>query len=198
MRSVGTTDNFIFSCLDAFDLIQFSQTCREAYHRVDSYRNSAHNIYKTLSRYFTHDQIEQFRRLQSTTGTLVSGSTALTFFDRTRYEGSDLDIYVQLGYSTQVALFLRDIAGYTFGPRPSQFEDLEASLTSVAERHAQFRGDDYALEGIADIYDFFRDGKKVQLMVAFNSPLEIILAFHTSKFRCLTVVFVFTTGQHVS
>ena len=71
----------IFSCLSPRNLVKFSLTCWKAYDAVLAYNRIAYNINKLLLRYFTDDQIEPFRLLQDKTGTLISGSAALQFFD---------------------------------------------------------------------------------------------------------------------
>ena len=60
---------------------------------------------KLLSRYFHHP--ETFRHLQATTGTVISGSSALQFFDRSYYAKSDLDLYVPLAWRAKVGQYLQ-------------------------------------------------------------------------------------------
>ena len=73
----------------------------------------AFSIDKLLSPYFTPTEVTQFRELQSQTGTLISGSTALQLFDRVTYSESDLDLYVEHRFSRALAEWLLEI-GYTY------------------------------------------------------------------------------------
>jgi hypothetical protein len=68
-----------------------------------------------LEKYFTDDQILHFRHLQATTGMVISGSTALQFFERVLYPESDLDLYVEHRYRRPIALWLASI-GYRYVP----------------------------------------------------------------------------------
>lgn len=63
----------------------------------------AFNLDKLLSRFFSPPEILRFRELQCSTGMLISGSTALKFFERVVYPDSDLDLYIEHRFSRQVA-----------------------------------------------------------------------------------------------
>ncbi|KAJ7575550.1 hypothetical protein C8J56DRAFT_1032351 [Mycena floridula] len=186
---LGTTDSPLFSCLDVKDLIQLAKVNRRTRGCVAGYKRAAHSIVKTLSPYFTDEEIEQFRVLQSYTGTLISGSTALSFFNRTVYPGSDLDIYVEHRYSAEIALFLKTL-GYAFAPRAKQAKDLLVAIHSISERFIRPDEDIYLGQGIADVYDFTRGGAKIQLITSISCPLDIILRFHS------TVVMNIITSQY--
>jgi hypothetical protein len=113
--------------------------------------------------------------MQSLTGTLISGSVALQFFNRMTWPSSDLDIYV---HRTSAALAVMFIVhnGYTFDPRKSQNKDIFKQLSeSTRDRAPSYLG-----RGIADVLDFHKGDKKIQVIVATNTPMEIILAFHSS------------------
>ncbi|KAJ7575548.1 hypothetical protein C8J56DRAFT_1061447 [Mycena floridula] len=185
----GTTDSLLFSCLDVVDLIQFAKVNRRARDCVSGYRRAAHSIFKTLSPYFCNEEIEQFRVLQSCTGTLISGSSALSFFNRTVYPGSDLDIYVEHRYSSDIALFLEAL-GYVFAPRPKQSRDLVEAIDYIGGRYTENPHKSYLGRGIADVYDFSRRGAKIQLITSVSCPLDIILRFHS------TVVMNIITSQY--
>lgn len=74
-----------------------------------------HKLETVLGKYFTDDQILHFRRLQATTGMIISGSTALQFFERVLYPESDLDLYVEHRYRRPITLWLASI-GYRYVP----------------------------------------------------------------------------------
>ena len=174
----------IFSCLSPVDLANFSLTCRTAYNSVKAFSRLAYDIRKLLSRYFPEDQIDAFRYLQDRTRTLISGSTALQFFDRTYYEGSDLDLYVEERHAKEVLYFIRD-KGYVFDPRDGQPKDLDDAIDYAADdpyRHQD--GPEYAelVNAISAVFNFSQNGKKVQVITSrwTDSPLSIVLSFHSS------------------
>ncbi len=143
---------------------------------------SAFNIHRILQRYF--DDPTSFRSLQAQTGTLVSGSTALQFFDRSFYPESDLDIYVHMPWRLRVAQWLLD-RGYSFVPSPRQNEDFATAVNDQRVLNNRAR---YFMRGVAGVFTFVKSvpGKleevlKVQMIVAARAPMEIILNFHSSE-----------------
>ncbi|KAI0677691.1 hypothetical protein C8Q78DRAFT_1066155 [Trametes maxima] len=128
------------------------------------------------------------------TGTLISGSTALQFFDRTLYPESDLDLYVHMRHRREVGRWLLE-EGYKFVPSPYQDPRLEIEVV-----HGMSRGANgiYHIPGVSAILTFTKPapGKqdalsdaaggqeertlKVQVIVAKNTPMEAILAFHST------------------
>ncbi|KAJ7590234.1 hypothetical protein C8J56DRAFT_1140083 [Mycena floridula] len=176
---LGIADNLLFSCLGARDLVAFSKISRQGHESISAYRNRAYSINKLLSPYFGLQGIDEFRAIQSLTGALISGSTALQFFDRSFYKGSDLDVYVEKRYSAELALFLQRI-GYTFMPRKNQTPRLPDALNKIHRGTVKFNGGLYSGRGIADVYDFRKGEKKIQLIAARSCPMDIILSFHST------------------
>jgi hypothetical protein len=125
--------------------------------------------------------------MQAHTGTLISGSNALQFLDRTFYEGSDLDLYVDNINREEVGSYLQSV-GYSFKPSNTQ----SPPFTGVAYRRSGRTeivdpSDDieiYGMRGVAGVFNFIKEGspeRKIQLITASHSPLEIILNFHSSE-----------------
>ncbi|KAF8662093.1 hypothetical protein AX16_001203 [Volvariella volvacea WC 439] len=182
--------------LDPLQLILLGQTCKALNTRTQRYTSHAFRISRLLSPYFTPAQILDFQYLQAETGTLISGSTALQFFDRSTYPESDLDLYTEHRYALPLLTWLARI-GYRFVPRPGQAETyLSAYKARIADgglgerwRHATLfesepRG--YFGRGVAGVFNFEKqagDGgstRKVQLITALHSPMEIVLHFHST------------------
>ncbi|KAK1227342.1 hypothetical protein PQX77_009664 [Marasmius sp. AFHP31] len=179
------TSNRLFSCLDPQDINSYSRTCRDAYRQVELYWNRALCIYRLLSRFFTEDEAKQFRGVQASTGTLISGSMALQFFNRVTYLGSDLDLYVERRYCEPVASFLTRI-GYKYEPRGTQDPLLTTEIFGMADssRDIDAAYDDVLQNqcerGFAGVLNMTRGQWKVQLIAAKRSPMEIILNFHST------------------
>ncbi|KAJ6552785.1 hypothetical protein B0H19DRAFT_1072284 [Mycena capillaripes] len=163
----------LFSQLSALELVRLMQTCRSVYHLVLA---SCFSLHRLLSPFFGDaTQVDAFRAMQGRTGTIVSGSTALQFFNRRIWEGSDLDVYVDRPGAALAAIFIVD-TGYTFNPRKSQEKTVSAQLVqSIKDRPPSYLG-----RGIADVLDFHKGDKKIQLIVATTTPMEIILSFHST------------------
>ncbi|KAJ7604913.1 hypothetical protein FB45DRAFT_1042920 [Roridomyces roridus] len=147
----------LFVHLSAQDLVRLMRTSRR--------------VYKLI-----HDVCFNITRLLAETGTLVSGSTTLQFFNRITYPGSDLDIYAhRVSARGPVEFLLQN--GYTYLARKWQDTDLFHQLVySVADKEPSYLG-----RGIADVLDFYKGGKKVQLIIGERTPMETILSFHTNQ-----------------
>ncbi|KAL0575573.1 hypothetical protein V5O48_006389 [Marasmius crinis-equi] len=174
----------LFGWLDPQDLIYYSRSCKRAYQQVHSYWRRAFEIYRFLAPFFTRGEAEQFRVIQALTGTLISGSSALQFLNRTPYPGSDLDIYVEHRYCKPIALFLQSI-GYEFQPLDHQPAELDGAIArGSANMNAEYIGEITptieSKRGFAGVYNMVRGGQKIQVITAKNSPLDIILNFHTT------------------
>ncbi|KAK7678096.1 hypothetical protein QCA50_018889 [Cerrena zonata] len=116
----------IFDASSAEALIRLMRTCHTIRCSVKSYFMHAFNINRHLARYFTDPMA--FRYLQACTGTLISGSTALQFFDRSFYPESDLDLYTPTSWRLNVGHFLVG-DGYHFTPNPHQNTNFEIAIS---------------------------------------------------------------------
>lgn len=150
---------------------------------VDYFDHRAFNINKHLSSFF-NDPIA-FRNLQQSTGTVISGSNALQFFERTIFENTDLNLYVHPGHAKEVSSWLIATAGYQYSgetealnealmvddkaiPKPDS--TIENTYDGVSLNCVlQFRGKDMYEEKI------------VHLMITRHSPMHAILQFHSSE-----------------
>ena len=146
-----------------------------------------------LERFFTPKEIIEFRKLQATTGTIISGSAAVQFFDRAIYENSDLDLYVQHQSARPIALWLQSI-GYVFVPcKDSEFQSLEMGLEkSIKLNTEDIYGipidiDDEPDKGYFDavvVLDFKKlNHPVIQLITSRGPPLEMVLDFHSSEWE---------------
>ena len=194
MHCPPIADN-IFVFLTPATLINLSLASQTNTVAVRQFYKRAYNIHRHLSHFFRDPR--GFRSLQARSGTLISGSNALQFLQRSTYKDSDLDLYTHPGYATEVAHWLTNHERYTFVPmKPSHgrtFDDvtpLEWSSGSedppIAVTDIDPSLHDYEGNGLHDVYHFERsddDGyrRRVQIMSTQHSPMYCILAFHSSS-----------------
>lgn len=118
-----------------------------------------------------------FRSLQARTGTLVSGSFALQFFDRAFYPNTNLDVYVYSQHRREVGNWVLTM-GYTFIPSQRQASCFDTA--SISPLHLY-----YATLDVPTAFTFERrvSGSllKVRIIVALKTPMEIVLGSHSSK-----------------
>lgn len=76
------------------DILRLSRTCRLMRNIVEGYWRVAFNFSLLMQPFIRHETLYCFRKILQTTGGIISGSTALQYLDRARYENSDLDIFV--------------------------------------------------------------------------------------------------------
>ncbi|KAI0684139.1 hypothetical protein BC835DRAFT_1293861 [Cytidiella melzeri] len=177
--------DLIFDNASPRSLLLLSRTCKTALTAVRDYLSRALNINKHLSRYF--DDPLAFRCLQARTACLVSGSTALQFFNRVRYPESDLDVYVPLVHHKEVGRWLLE-QGYIFQPNSAQDADFEVAALDEREARETVGAypNDYAMKGVSAVFTFAKSSSQgehdlqVQVIVASRSPMEVILYFHST------------------
>ncbi|KDQ52179.1 hypothetical protein JAAARDRAFT_139328 [Jaapia argillacea MUCL 33604] len=175
--SIGILSDIVLWHASPASLFYFSQTCKLARRIVTLYMKNAWNINRVLQKFFT-DPLT-FRSLQARTSTLISGSTALQFFDRTTYPDSDLDLYVYKEWTEEICRWLIRV-GYVYTPKFDQDEDV---LVAANVKISTVRL--YKMRGVYNILDFFkpRMGKpdlKIQVITAERTPMQIILHFHST------------------
>lgn len=126
--------------------------------------------------------------MQFKTGVLISGSTALQLFGRVRYAESDLDLYAHHRFTFTVAELLTEV-GYEYTPRESQDDCFtsEVEAVSMIQRNEEMQlapeACQYSGASIAGVYDFTKGDQKIQLVTTMDSPLGLILSFHSSVFH---------------
>ncbi|KAI0083367.1 hypothetical protein BDY19DRAFT_900417 [Irpex rosettiformis] len=178
--------DLIFSAASPGSILRFSRTCHAAHLATRDYFARTFKINKHLSRFF--DDPLAFRSLQAKTSTLISGSSALQFFDRTHYEESDLDLYVSAKHHREVGRWML-AQGYKFTPNSIQDPDFEISAGEDNMNVDVFGYvlQDDRMKGVAAVFTFHKQsptipGKRlqVQVIVANTCPMEVILWFHST------------------
>ncbi|KAI0635011.1 hypothetical protein C8Q77DRAFT_1156368 [Trametes polyzona] len=178
-------------------LLRLARVSKAAYCAVSDYKRRAFNVDKRLSRFFS-DPLA-FRTLQARTATVISGSFALQFFDRTYYPDSDLDLYAHpdRGF-IEVGLYLQS-EGYVYEPYSWQLDDFCEEAERLCEdiKKPLSRIDDeaefaslYDMSSMRAVYTFVRrraadtlEGsatRQVQIIVSRTSPMASLLDFHST------------------
>jgi len=104
---------------------------------------------------------------------------ALEFFDRTEYDSSNLDLYVDYRFRQPIALWLQSI-GYKYLPRVATGPK---TLKKALKYTPALLHDGSYFEGIFAL-DFSKGSHlpKVRLFTTSASPLEKVLRSHSSEF----------------
>lgn len=170
------------------DICRFSTVNREAHRIATDYITHRFSFLRILLRFFNTEEALHFWRLMATSGMLISGSSALQFFDRTFYPDSDLDVYLVNAYVPLVSGWLLSV-GYSF--RPSKEVTVTAAngivlTTNTYERppHNSFLPMTplaYTEEGSVLDFENLSNNKKIQLITCPVCPLQLILGFHSSE-----------------
>ena len=111
-----------FHCADVYDRINsmipphssvmLSWTCHATNNARASFTRCTFNINHHLRRFFQNPL--EFRTIQAETGTIISGSSALQFFNREIFEDSDLDLYLHPGHLERIGAWLMKSEGYIY------------------------------------------------------------------------------------
>ncbi|KAG2342463.1 hypothetical protein BDR05DRAFT_346245 [Suillus weaverae] len=159
----------IFSCVSPRTLVRTGRSCRTAYAAYKDFSRRAYNIHRHLSRFLSEPL--NFRSLQARTGTLIAGSNALQFLDRTFYPKSDMDLYVHPGHVREVLDYLVQREGYKFKPDSTQPEDYREIVSDEWD----------GVESVLSIEKRGPDGLlKIQLIACETSPFDAIINFHST------------------
>ncbi|KAH6911171.1 hypothetical protein BKA70DRAFT_1146507 [Coprinopsis sp. MPI-PUGE-AT-0042] len=169
----------ILSLVDPGDAIRLGKTCRSATQAYHNFISRAYNIDKLYRRWFK--DTTGFRRLQAKTGTLVSGSTAVQYFDRTFYESSDIDIYTFRKEAVEVAEWIVG-EGYVY-QAIGAFPDYESHIEQLKNECSDEEWppeETYVNGGMCTVMEFKKNGAVVQLIVTRNCPFHAITMFHST------------------
>lgn len=178
----------ILDPLSPAELYKYARTCKASRNVVNAYIRRQFQVHKLLARYFSDPEIPEFRLLQFNTGMVISGSAALQFFNRTVYEESDLDLYVEHRYRKSIAIWLRQI-GYKYTPHAkSTLATLDDALLSEGPEGAQTGikitdgWDKEFYEAILVLtFEKHRPYRKVQVITSILHPISKVLRFHSSE-----------------
>lgn len=161
----------VFDLLPIRDIFRVSRTTCLMRGLTQGYWSWKLNVARVLQPFFCSiEQIHLFLQMMHRTGSIVSGSTALQLFERTYYEESDLDFYVNVENVGEVYGWLTE-AGF------QRVEQDEAKQRMVI-------GDSYpVIDEIEKVEGYVKvsSPKILQVITTKNSPVLAVLKFHSSK-----------------
>ncbi|KAH9896703.1 hypothetical protein C8Q73DRAFT_664433 [Cubamyces lactineus] len=179
---------YISSHCSPRSLLRFRQVNRAARQAVQDYMVRTFDISKRLERFFCNPTV--FRSLQARTATVISGSFALQFFDRTYYPESELDVYVHPDRSVlDVGLYLES-EGYALLPCSWQLENWHDEVERLCQTMHDPMDALYVMQGTRAVYTFVRPPtpaapaapiRKIQIIVSRSSPFRALLDFHSTS-----------------
>ncbi|KAJ8521552.1 hypothetical protein ONZ45_g1753 [Pleurotus djamor] len=200
----------VIEALNLADLRMYSCTCTTVYDEVQTYYHRTWSIDSILEPFIPAQHIPAFRRLQASTGTVISGSAALQFFTHTIYPEADLDLYVNCYNAREVGDWLEDIGCTTLDAsgNPTFFEERIAAITAtdptlfvkppviatrrtVVEEGQTILSSDYSWLGMRAVISFRSpvSNSKIQLILAARNIISVILNFHSTVVTNLITAF---------
>ncbi|TFK69380.1 hypothetical protein BDN72DRAFT_945701 [Pluteus cervinus] len=124
---------------------------------------------RILKPFFFEEEVLPFRHLQEDLGVVISGSAALQFFDRVKFAGSDLDLYVHHSRAPRLMKWLEEngfckkvIVAWT----DNESEDVTRDPFMM-----------YLDKSIASITNFKRFDAVVQVIAVQTTVIETVLNF---------------------
>lgn len=161
----------VFDLLPVRDVFRVSRTTRLMHKLTQSYWSWKLDVACVLWPFFRSiEQTHLFLQMMHRTGAIVSGSTALQLFERTCYEESDLDLYVNIESVGEVYGWLSE-AGFR------KIEQDEAKQRMVIGDSYPMVDEIKKVEGYATV----SSSKIVQVITTKKSPVLAVLKFHSSK-----------------
>lgn len=170
-----------------------ARVCRVTRDITEQYQKAAFNINAFLSPFF--DSVA-FRSLQGRTQTLIGGSFAFSFLERS-YPRHSIDLMVYPAHSEEVGRWLLD-NGYHFVP----LKDGESFDSTIAHAVSDTRDNADSLV-IRDVLCFRKPLSNttsvgVSVLIAVNNPLEIVFSACASKNNSVETRFGFRTSNSFS
>ncbi|KAL1725111.1 hypothetical protein EV714DRAFT_189343, partial [Schizophyllum commune] len=171
-----TCDDDLLDPLTPKEMFSLARTCAIMHDKVHNYLRRAFNIDAALERFIPPDRICDFRDMQHSTDSIISGSFALRFMGRYDWDVNDLDLYVEERCVEEVRDCLVDI-GYKYCARFDQVRDFDAELDRSLERADD---DHYPMDALKAAFNFKMGERTIQLIVTGSAVLEVVLRFHST------------------
>ncbi|KAF8329031.1 hypothetical protein F5887DRAFT_895306 [Amanita rubescens] len=162
----------IFDLLPIEDILVLERTSQRLRDLKDEYCQSVFKLTRVLMPFLSSENdVQEFVKTMKGTDALISGSTALQFFDRTYYQYADLDLYFEAKHlevwKTQMIAF-----GYTLVPK------IGNNALDVVENIYEYPS--FQQIEALETFKHRSTAKVVQLMATKASPIRAILDFHST------------------
>ncbi|KAF9048081.1 hypothetical protein BDZ89DRAFT_941610 [Hymenopellis radicata] len=176
--------------LDLFQIIKLS-TCNEKVRGIcDSYLEDHDPFVMMIAPFMPRADAETFRELLAYTHAVVSGSSALAYFNLCHFPSADLDIYAQYSMVATIGIFFL-ARGYLFVPHRYQRFGFGSLLSFTSPDDYPGFAPSYLTSTIVDVFNFRHSltGKMVQIIAVRLSFMHIILEFHSTVVMCFVDAF---------
>lgn len=197
-----SVDNLVhlLSYVSLAQILALEATSVRAYQTIQTYREEVWNIDAHLSPWFPDPK--EFRSLLGDCNAVVSGSHVLQFLERSKYLGSDIDIFISLPGVLRMGLWLRDCLGYKLNWIKPWYFDATVEALCDRVRRGVIGG------GILTVFEFVRYvgtpsasviQQRVQLIVVNGEPFQFVaLNFHSSGSRFFLSLDLLTMTSRLS
>ena len=176
-----------FNSLNAGDLVRIAKTSKVFQDILNRYLRRAYDINERLLPFIRNP--DSFRRMQFSTGAIISGSFALQFFTRLVWPDTGLDMFVGSRFKDQAGEWLLR-NGYSYRPATivrGGVSETQSLSYSEAIKCPGFRG--VFLLFLLDVLDFvwMVDGveRRICLHVTRGCPVETVLRFPFSELNSI-------------
>ena len=171
------------SCLNAAQLARVARTSKGFHEIVDSFARRAYNLDSFLLLFLPDPR--SFRKIQFSTGAIISGSSVFRFFTRLQLSEVAMDVFVGSRFKGQVGDWLLS-NGFEY--RPATIEYLAYTITQLSSYDEAIACPGFRSVrsiGVMDSLDFFRvvDGVEMEVVlhVTRSFPVMTVLKFPFSK-----------------
>ena len=165
--------NRIFDLLSIKDILRVAQTCAAFKSAVSGYWKKAFNLAKLIYPFISHDKITSFRKMLMLTGGIISGSTALQFLDRAKYEKSDLDVYINHANSAKASAWFID-NGMKRVTRGSETPSPEIDACEGYNGSSEVHIEEFEARNSGE-------PRTIQLIATNGNPILAVLRFHSCE-----------------
>jgi len=169
---------YLFSWFTPPSIIALMKTSRIVRNITNGTTKADWNILHLLKPWFKEPR--QFLYLLHECEALISGSQVVQFFEREKFLGSDMDIYTSIGSVTKMSNWLQT-EGYIYTGSYGTYdsEPYTHSIDRLSQPGA--KGNISVEKSILAVYNFSKDGLRLQIIAISVHPVEhILFEFHSS------------------
>ncbi|PPQ80640.1 hypothetical protein CVT26_007112 [Gymnopilus dilepis] len=183
LRASTTVTCRLLQHVDILSLVSLSRTSKQLHSLYSWFAEMAWDPSWRYRQWFVH--ILAFRRLLRRCNAVVSGSFALQFFQRRRYIGSDMDIYLRCAGVKEFCLWMkhegyRNVDGDASYVRTNFPEDTLKAVAPRNSKHGPLLGV-HTFQRMVGSARGHIEVQRVQLIVVDTDPIEhILFNFHST------------------